>query len=571
MTSWFNWSKQEPAANQEPQILECEIEAIDESAAADPDRIIVGYEKGTENPYMMPKTQAMKLMTRHGQVLGGDENPYRLAGIPDARDYVQQHPQDDWTVTYRDRKVAEQEAVSFPVPVQESLPVSPPAKVAGPPSRRSDVEYADINAGAPPDDGIRYMDADALSKLEGHDCFGVRDGYEGDRENREQGQDVPVSKFSPDNSSPETRSKGVFRSFSKRMKGSFRRPATSEKRLVSEPRNSQDPDPRHPDHTTLHPDVKAVPLTEAQHKLLRSGQLKISAPTNFKAGAGNLGSVYKKATPIAKPAHDLAPGRRPSKRVGHTAKPSQPAKAKSSKSKKPPQKEGASPDPPPERARKVKVKVIGEADRMTLFGDFVAAAAADSTDTDSDKAATPGLPSDGDFSILDIKPLRPRRRPSATKKVDTSRYDWMPKNLPTPAKMTSQQDWRMDEQFPAVDDLFDQIDEQIAEADIPDYEKPAANSEAHRLNRVFDRPAPGTRGVDEEDDEPEIAVDTFIHDKHSSWVVTERPNAQTVRSDYRRLQREEHDTQRDSDQAADLMERLRRTSVQPNGEARSAP
>ncbi|KAK3723250.1 hypothetical protein LTR37_001973 [Vermiconidia calcicola] len=554
MTSWFNWSKQEPAANHEPQILQREIEAIDDTAAANSDRIVVGYEKGTDNPYMMPKTQAMKLMTRHGQVLGGDENPYRLEGIPDARDYVQQHPQDDWTVIYRNRKVAERAVMPPPAPVEEPRPVSPPARVAGPPSRRSDISYAtDVNAGAPPDDGIRYMDADALSKLEGHDCFGVRDGYEDQRENGEQ--TVPVSKFSPDNSSPETQSKGVFRSFSKRVKGSFRRPATSEKGLVSGPSDSQNPDPRYRDHTALHSDVKAVPLTEAQHKLLRSGQLKISAPTNFKPGAGNLGSVYKKAQPIAKPAYDLAPGRRPSKRVGNIAKPSQPAKAKSSKAKKPPQKEGASPDPPPERARKVKVKVIGEAERMTVFGDFVAAA---QTDSDSDKAVTPELPSDGDFSILDIKPLRPRRRPSAAKKVDTSRYDWMPSNLPTPAKMTSQQDWRMDEQFPAVDDLFDQIDEQIAEADIPDYEKPAANSEAHRLNRVFDRPPPGTRGVDEEDDEPEIAVDTFIHDKHSSWVVTERPDAQTVRSDYRRLQREECNTQRDSDQAADLMERLRR-------------
>lgn len=105
---------------------------------------------------------------------------------------------------------------------------------------------------------------------------------------------------------------------------------------------------------------------------------------------------------------------------------------------------------------------------------------------------------------------------------------------------------------PAVDDLFDEIDRQTAEAShIPDSEKPWFNSQLHRMDEQLDRERRASDGS--------IILDTFTHPGHTSWVALEQTDDFTIHMDHRRFPREVHDnSERGQDEAGLLMERLER-------------
>ena len=396
------------------------------------------------------------------------------------------------------------------------------------------------------------MDVDTLARLEGHECFSPRIPFEADCTHLDGPRKVPVSKFSPYDSDSPPRRTGVFRSLSTRIKGAIRRHSTIAKMTVSRPTHFHDFDPRYANHDVVHPDVKAVPIEQAQQRLRKypkPTQPEISAPYDFKRGSGDAGYTTYPETwtkPPENPVPELRHRRGQVVRLNDRSnKYPHALAAKPSKLKKGSQRKQVSPLTETEKPRRR--KFVGDPDRDTVFGDFVHA-----QDLSSDEdVRVQKAPDDDDFSILDIEPLRPHRKPLASKKVDTSRYSWVPGKtpvLPKPTEVTSQHDWRMSQEYPTVDDLFDEIDHQIADANIPEQEKPAMNREAHRPNRM----------VDEEDAEPEVIIDTFTHDSHSSWVATQRPDASTARSNYRRFQQEAYDNARDQDEARILMERVRR-------------
>ena len=456
--------------------------------------VIVGYEQGTAIPYVMDRQGAVRLMTRKGQIIGDD--PYRLHGIADSTKIEGLGVKDDFAIEYQ-------------VPETTQNKIIPPF---GPAVPAPLVE---------PSRPIPYCYPDHLARLEGKEYDPSHDALDQEWEHVEAPADVPVSKFSPYDSDSPPHHAGVFRSVSTKVKGSFRR-----RRLIN--------------------------------------KNKISAPLNdFRRESP--GSETR-AIPIKNPAPELAersgcPGqsKEPSRHYPHALK-TRPSRRKPHAEQKP-----ASPPARPAEPRKV--KVVGQANRMTEFGDMIDAW--NSPSGLSEEFGVRELPSDEDYSILEIKapkpaPLYPARRPVPGTKVDTSKHSWMPPTTPTlpkTSKVTSQHDWRMDEEYPSVDGLFDvytEIDRQIAEMGIADDEKPAANREVRRLNRMLDRPVPGKMGLDFEDDEPELIVDTFMHDRHSSWVATERPDASTATSTRQQFDQQTFDVSSGEDEAKELMERLRR-------------
>lgn len=53
-----------------------------------------------------------------------------------------------------------------------------------------------------------------------------------------------------------------------------------------------------------------------------------------------------------------------------------------------------------------------------------------------------------------------------------------------------------------------------------------------RLKKVYDRPPPD---ADEEDGEPAVVLDTFVHGDHTIWTATSRPNANVVEQHWARF------------------------------------
>ena len=79
---------------------------------------------------------------------------------------------------------------------------------------------------------------------------------------------------------------------------------------------------------------------------------------------------------------------------------------------------------------------------------------------------------------------------------------------------------RIDVGYVTVDELFDPIDDLVADSDIPAHIKPAVNLEAHRLNDRLDRPLTDVVSRLGRDVESEIIIDTFDRGSHFSWVAT---------------------------------------------------
>ncbi len=374
-------------------------------------------------------------------------------------------------------------------------------------ARRSD-GYCSINASEPPNESIalRYMDADALARLEGRDCFSSEPAFAEEELNwarfdfADHIVHVPpsTSKFSDDSDSATARPGGLFRSLSNNFKGSLRRPSTSRGRSISRPTEFRDLDPRSAssDVREPHPERKAIPIEVTQKRSI--------------AALGNQQAAEDRYPFALRP--------------------------KPSVSKRPPYPQRRlAPPPPPPMAQPRRIKIVGLSDRMTQFGDFIDNAYSDADDDNPPESLTHEEYTTEERTILDITPLSPLRPNhgrakygSAQTRDEIVRHQCATFRLPTPVKVTSQHDWRMSEEFPTVRDLFDEIDNHIADSsDIPHEEKPRVNQEAHRLKGILDR----------EDQEMETVVDTFIRPGHTSWRVTERPDERTVRSEYQRLER----------------------------------
>ena len=446
----------------------------------------IGYEQGISQPYTADRQRAMRVLTRKGQILDG--NPYRLPGVSDGAEQGMPRSKDDFEVVYHSDALA---------PIREEAAAPPKLTVEAIQPRRP-LQEARATA---------YLDEDTLARLEGDELFS-----DNEWEHINDSENVPVSKFSPyDSDSPPHRT-GVFRSLSKKVKGSFRRPAR--------------------------PEISA-PLLDLRHE-----------PDN----PAGMPTVMSYAVPIRNPAPELAA------RAGNVQEAinlrrqnANIAGGKSSKNKK--RRDFEAPRPAPPRPQKQhKVKVVGDPDRMTQLGDFIDVCTLDSS---SEELVEDDESYDRERKILKVQSLHPLRKPS--KKVDTSKYSWMPPEpsaLPKPLKVTSQNDWHMSADYPGVDDLFNKIDQQIEDMGVSGRGQ-LANGEYRLQNQESaGQPAQETTGADYEDEEPEIIVDTYIQGDHTLWRATERVGENTTRSTQQRFRRERTDRSSEEDEAAALMARL---------------
>jgi hypothetical protein len=439
--------------------------------------VVVGYEQGTAYPYITDRRTALRLLTRKGQVLGA--NPYRLPGVPDGTERDEQRrAQDDFEIVYRSDALH---------PIEEEATAQPNQEV----------------------EAIPYLDKASLARLEGIELFPSDDEWE--YVNGEE--NFPVSRFSPWDSEASSPKKGIFRSISKRIKGSFRRSAAPARSDIS------------------------APLLDLRHE---------------PEGPAGFPNVMEYAVPIEHPAPELA------NRASNVAEAIKLRRQNTNKLETKPIESNSQPsreqaEPPKRPPRPHILKVVGEEDRMTELGDFIDAGLADSS--------SGGLVDDDDSydqerRILKIRSLHPLRNP--TKRVDTSKYDWMPPvppTLPMLPKVTSAHDWRMSDEYPTVNSLFDEINQQIADIGVQDHELSAANHGDDRLQRTVDRIPSGT--VDDEDTESEVMVKTYIQGDRTLWVATERPNERTAHSTRREFRQEREGTAFEGDEAAALMARLR--------------
>ena len=448
----------------------------------------IGYEQGTSQPYTADRQRAMRILTRKGQILDG--NPYRLPGVPHGAEQAIPRSKDDFEVVYHSDALA---------PIREEATTPPKLAVEAIQPRKI---YQEARATA-------FLDDETLARLEGDELFPQEDDWDYVNDT----EDAPVSKFSLwDSDSPPKRT-GIFRSLSKKVKGSFRRPAR--------------------------PEISA-PLLDLKHQ-----------PDN----PAGMPTVMSYAVPLPKPASELAVRagnvqeaidmRRQNANIGE---------CKPSKSKK--RQDFEAPRTAPPRPQKQhKVKVVGDPDRMTQLGDFMDIQTLDSS---SEELADDDDSYDLEREILKVRSLHPLRQPS--KRVDTSKYSWMPPepgNLSIPAQVTSQQDWHMSAECPTVDDLFDKTDRHIADMDTSDRRRSVDSHNRHRSQRSVDRRTRATSdSVANEDDEPEIMVDTYIQGDHTLWKATERVGENMAPSTQRQFRQTRDERSFEDDAAAALMKRL---------------
>ena len=448
--------------------------------------VIVGYEQGSSIPYTADRKSAMRLLTRHGKIL--DSNPYRLPGIPDVTELEEtRKTKDDSEIVYRSDALD---------PISDEAIAHSVSAVPG---------HVQEDRATP------YLDEDSVARLDGIELFPPDD----DDWEYCNGENIPVSRFSPWDSEASPKKKGIFRSLSQKVKGSLRRSAAPAR-----------------------PEISA-PLLDLRHE---------------PEGPSGLPNVMEYALSIEHPAPELA------NRAGSVAEAIGIRRQTTNKlATKPPQsnhqlhREQSVPPSRPTRPRRV--KVVGEEDRMTELGDFIDAGLEDSS---SGELIEDDDSYDEERRILKIRSLHPLRKPS--KKVDTSKYNWMPPVppiLPTPAKVTSAHDWRMSDEYPSVDSLFDAIEQQIADIGGAKNETPAGRRGANHLRPTVDHPLPGTGRVDDEDEEQEVMVDTFIHGDHTLWVASERCNEITVRSSRREFRQDRQGGRDEGDEIATLVARLR--------------
>jgi len=271
-------------------------------------------------------------------------------------------------------------------------------------------------------------------------------------------------------------------------------------------------------------------------------------------------------------------------------------------------------DPPPPSMnvpdQPRKVKVLGDSDRDTLFGDFI-----DYADSDSDKSVRVTAPAQP-VNLPSYQAMQPPPVPiTATKarfeaavhghkrKPVLQREPNVNKDLPAPPASyqvdpadryarpesaqglgidvpahQSSEDTYSDEdaiiagykygQMPEyAEDVFDDPDGIISQVDrmnnLSLQDKEYAVTEAQRLRKMFDQPPPGATGVDYQAMEPPTIVDMNMHPGHTSWRVTDFPKPNIIQSYYKQVQHQQRSEpqvadqeQRQPDAAAALMERL---------------
>jgi hypothetical protein len=358
--------------------------------------IIVGYEQGTDRPILTSRTLASELFPRHADYLHSAENPYRLPGIGSGVEASQDLTGDGYEFI---------DVVPSPLHKRKTSEQSATLKAAHPPPKESL--------------DILYMDSESLARLEGNELFAEPSAVLGwpTLESEQVKRGATVSRFSDESDPPKSRSAGLFRSFSNRVKGVIhRRPSAAHA--------------RHPNREVLPPDLKAIPIKAPCNEVRRYPALTVQQANRIDSPAVELRGRYPPPTAgnsANSGAHDRYPHARRVKR----------SKSKRSPPSKPPA--GPLPQIPGVPGQ---VTVLGHPDRVTKFSDFI--------DFEGiDEAIESSLPAeDEDFSILDIKPLPPKKAVSR-KKVDRSR-DWIPPdsptlpNLPYPTKVTST-NWGMEE------------------------------------------------------------------------------------------------------------------------------
>lgn len=371
-------------------------------------------------------------------------------------------------------------------------------------------------------------------------------------------------------SSPQARPAGMFRSSSRKARragsslvGFARRGSDASRAKITHVPGSFKYDERvYPNGVSAVND--ALPLKEAQR----------------------LGSHQPGLQPINPPRQTEAP------RYPHALPPrTQPSRSEAPKATRSPHQPSpaktAQPQPQPRPQRKV--KVVGEADRQTLFGDFINYA-----DSDSEKSVEVDR-------LANFRPMTPPPVPTAanvappksiTRKPTPKRDQRQDKSLPPlPAKPEGANDLgipmpdRMvvDDSFDDEDDLITQqsrhfpeyVDEvfddpngitrQVDRMNLSLQDKQYAVTEAQRLKRrMMDQPPPGATGVDYQDYAPTMTIDTVEHPGHTSWRVTDTSKQNEIHSYYKQIQRQPPSKQvqspprRDPDEAADLMARLER-------------
>lgn len=240
---------------------------------------------------------------------------------------------------------------------------------------------------------------------------------EADWQHVESTQHVPVSRFSPDDSVSPPTPKGILRSASTKIKSKIT-----------------------PQKKSARPHISA-PLLDMEHS---------------PRGPAGVPRALEVAQPIKTPAPELAT------RYQNVEQFRAAMKAGSRKAEQPP-------NAPTQR----QIKVLGPNDTVTTFGDFISA-----SDSSSVGSADDYDTYNQQREILQIYGLRPLRQP--TKKVDTSRYSWMPPESPvlprisSPASVTSS----VLSEVANMSNIDRKIDNQIASMDISSEYKATAGREA---------------------------------------------------------------------------------------------
>ncbi|KAK4543978.1 hypothetical protein LTR36_004752 [Oleoguttula mirabilis] len=275
----------------------------------------------------------------------------------------------------------------------------------------------------------------------------------------------------------------------------------------------------------------------------------------------------------------------------------------------PPAPVHTSPRNPPARPRKV--KIVGDANRQTQFGDFIDFF----DDSDSDKSVPMTAPPNAiDLSTYPAGPPPPVPRASD----ESLRAAILTvKRKPVPARAAKVQKplpplppWRSANEVAAglgigtahhasddddfdVDPISDDDDDFAGHqyGKMPEYadrifddssiirqvdrmnglslqEKQDVATEARRLKKIFDKPPPGAMGVDVHDFAPTTVIDTTRHAGHTSWRLTDTSKPNVIESYYKQVPNQDH---QEPDEAAKLFEHLEREKYGKSPARKVAP
>lgn len=389
-------------------------------------------------------------MAGHAEYLHGDVNPYQLQGISDGN-IDQRNPRGDAGL----------------LPPRKPLPPQHSNFNAHDHRRR---HRQTIAATARPQTGTtssRSEHRKSLSKLEGRQSFSFAPRKVDDWSKLNFGDEIPAEYHTKlmrkDPTKPGQKTSGLVRSLSQKVKS-----LTTQRRAsvtatpappISGPLDCQDFDPRY-SHCSLHPDLKAIPIKEAQRRFGATAHSETPAPVEglreYHAARGH--PAFDCGNTIPPPAPKPQKHAEGGTKIPHALRRMKAFKSTRGTEIKPrPLPPLPSPPPHPPQPQSRTIKVLGDPDRMTVFGDFI-----DYEDEVSD---------DADRAILEIQPLR--LSTSVRRRRTISRRD----------RATN-----TDEPSPTVRALVDEIEEQIASASPVALVMPRSLRPTHRLRQSSRRP-----------------------------------------------------------------------------------